>query len=703
LRPGPLPQPFPHGRRRETGPGWLLLLVLILPLGFAFLGSRGLGEPDEGRYVTAASEMLASGSWLLPTLHGAPHPSKPPLTYWLVAAGLAVWHSEWGARAFLGVCHVLTSLIVARLGASMLGGTAGRVAGLVYATTLFPFVSASLVTTDALLTLWETAALALAWSSLEAETDRDGRRRALGAWILLGLGAATKGPPALVPVLVTALLAAWSPPARERIVRRLVAPAGIAAFALLGLTWPALLSAADSRMPGYFFSDELVGRLFGGVHRRNTEWWQPLKLYLPAFTLGALPWCLTWRLPVRTVRTVRTAVGRDTRRLLWLWCIVPVLVFSLVSSRQMLYVLPAFPAVALLTTFHALDRRLLTPRHITALAAIAALLLIGLRAGAAMVPSHRDARSVAALVEAATVDDARIVVVGRPLHALGFYIRLPVSYIPLGEDDRPSYWSRTQPQDELDLLLERASRRLLLVVSDDARGAVARTLSAAGRTARVAGSGLRRSLLLIDPVPDDAPAAPPRVAVTAAGGGILARHRAVERVARAAREARLGGALILTDSGAGTLGRLGALIAPLPGIAAPYSVDAPLAVAPVRGALRGRLDWLALASGHWKRIEGASSDDAHPCRLPSEVLERARAAGAGLLLGWRPAAGEAGFAVGLAVAGVDGQCVLVEKIDLSAALALVGLGADATPSVEPIGIRLGDRLPGAARPLSPRQ
>ena len=44
---------------------WLILLG-ALALAFAFLGTRGLWDPDEGRYTNVALNMLDSGDWLNP-------------------------------------------------------------------------------------------------------------------------------------------------------------------------------------------------------------------------------------------------------------------------------------------------------------------------------------------------------------------------------------------------------------------------------------------------------------------------------------------------------------------------------------------------------------------------------------------------------------------------------------------------------------
>src|SRR2546428_758707 len=95
---------------------WLLPLLLIL--AFAFQGSRGLYDPDEGRYTGVALQMLDTGDFLVPSLEpGHFHLTKPPLTYWALAASIALFdHNEWAARLPNALAFFLTALIVYRLG-----------------------------------------------------------------------------------------------------------------------------------------------------------------------------------------------------------------------------------------------------------------------------------------------------------------------------------------------------------------------------------------------------------------------------------------------------------------------------------------------------------------------------------------------------------------------------------------------------------
>jgi 4-amino-4-deoxy-L-arabinose transferase-like glycosyltransferase len=68
----------------------VVLLTALLGLGLAFQGWRGVFETTEGRYSSVASEMLRLDDWLVPRLsEEEPHFTKPPLTYWLLAASIS--------------------------------------------------------------------------------------------------------------------------------------------------------------------------------------------------------------------------------------------------------------------------------------------------------------------------------------------------------------------------------------------------------------------------------------------------------------------------------------------------------------------------------------------------------------------------------------------------------------------------------------
>jgi 4-amino-4-deoxy-L-arabinose transferase-like glycosyltransferase len=176
--------------------GWLVLALLCV-LAFAWQGTRGLWDPDEGRYTAVALQMLDSGEWLVPRLSDhQEHLTKPPLYYWTVAASVAAFGmSEWAVRLPNALAFVLTGLLVLALARS-LAPRRPWLAPLAWATSLYTVLAANVASTDTLLALFETAAMYCAW---RAQRDGDSRAWHTLMWTAFGLAFLTKGPPGCCP------------------------------------------------------------------------------------------------------------------------------------------------------------------------------------------------------------------------------------------------------------------------------------------------------------------------------------------------------------------------------------------------------------------------------------------------------------------------------------------------------------------------
>lgn len=411
--------------------------------GILFQGSRGIYDTTEGRYCLVAREMGESGKWLEPTLLGLPHWSKPPLTYWTIAASLRLFgRNAWAARfpnvIFLAVSAAAAGAIALRLW----GRAEGIWSALVYAGSVYPVAVANTVNTDTLLTMWELLAL---WGL--AAFLGGCRKCRYGFWAALGMGFFTKGPPALVPLLAAGTFLI----ARKRLgTLRDLAPAGaVALFVVVGLWWYAW---AIGRHPGlleYFVKHEILGRVAGNEFHRNPEWYGPLVVYGPCLLLGAGFWG-GWLVPAagwrgwRRLRRWGDIVPRSDAALFLLsWFLPGLLLFSLSSSRMHNYVLPLFGAVVLVIArtvslqWSAGDRRLRRRILLTGLAS--ALLAVAAKTAPLLTEPHRDMGRLYAMVSPMERRaDAIVLYRERLCYGLGFYARKPVfrcHYLP--EDHAP--------------------------------------------------------------------------------------------------------------------------------------------------------------------------------------------------------------------------------------------------------------------------
>jgi len=300
---------------------------------------------DETRYLTVAWEMWLDGNWLVPHLNGVPYSHKPPLLFWLIDL---MWHVAGpgeGAARLVGLgggiaSAALTGVIARVLWPGRVGIGAWSVM-MTAAAGLFTVFS-TLVMFDLLLTaavLLGVLGMLLAW-----------RRGRFGWWALvaagIGIGILAKGPVALLHVLaVGALAPLWMAQAPSGGWRRWYGGIGLAVLggALIALGWA--IPAALAGGPEYekmILWGQTAGRVANAfAHRRP---WYFYILLLPLFAWPWGWWPAFWRgLVARRWRALEPEL-----RLCVVWFVALLVAFSVISSKQIHYLVPDLPALALI-------------------------------------------------------------------------------------------------------------------------------------------------------------------------------------------------------------------------------------------------------------------------------------------------------------------------------------------------------------------
>jgi 4-amino-4-deoxy-L-arabinose transferase-like glycosyltransferase len=329
----------PTRRERRT---YLGLAVFVAVLWLATLSLRPLFNTDEGRYAEIPREMLSGGDWVIPHLNGLAYVEKPPLQYWATALSLRVaGQSEFGARLYTALCALAAVALVAFTANRFWGASAGWRAAALLASMLLFLVMGQVLTLDMSLTWYMTLALV---GFLRSSGSRRERAWMLLAWIATALGVLTKGPvaavlPAAALVFYSLYARDWSP------WRRLHVSIGLPLFLAIAVPWYWL---AAERLPDFlqfFFVHEHFARYLTPSADREQAWW----FFGVVFLLGSTPWTLLalralsrgWRRPAR-------GSGFDPKLFLRIWIVLVCLFFSISSSKLIPYILPAFPALALL-------------------------------------------------------------------------------------------------------------------------------------------------------------------------------------------------------------------------------------------------------------------------------------------------------------------------------------------------------------------
>ncbi len=319
----------------------LLLLLTACILALAFQGSRGLLEPDEGRYSNVALQILQHNDWIsLYRNQDSLHFTKPPLTYWLIAASVSVFgHHEWAVRLPMALAFIFSVFLVFQLGKIFVPKRAWLPA-LFFLGSPATFFASTTVNTDTVLAAMLTLAM-----TCYAQTRFAGKSNYWldAMWLAFGLAFLTKGPPALLPLLVVLVFDIWHKQAKS-----LFRPLGLLAFVLVGFSWYLVVILRHPGLLDYFLGHEVYARIATDEHKRNSEWYGALKIYLPVLLLGVLPWILVLLKQYRAKTLTLEPLPLNQRRFLWLWFLLPLLIFSLSQSRLYLYILGLFVPVLML-------------------------------------------------------------------------------------------------------------------------------------------------------------------------------------------------------------------------------------------------------------------------------------------------------------------------------------------------------------------
>jgi 4-amino-4-deoxy-L-arabinose transferase-like glycosyltransferase len=322
-----------------------VLLALCLTLFFFRIGARPLWDVDEGMHAATSKEMVLSGDWVITTFNGKPFYDKPAFHNWLVAISFVIFgFTEFAARlpaAIVGSACVFATYL---LGRRMLNPLTGFCGAAILATSLEFIMLSRTIVHDISLAFFMTLALCffyLGFTSLKNRTSCF-----LLLYIALGLAVLSKGPiGVLLPTLIIGLFLIFK--GELGFLKELKLGWGILIFLVVTAPWYILIVLRDPEYAAYFFIQKNLMAFFSKTSRHS----EPFYFYLPILLLGFFPWsCL---LPYAVVRHLRWPPKKMPDGILFilLWFGSILLFFSLSRSKLPTYILPLFPAMALLVGY----------------------------------------------------------------------------------------------------------------------------------------------------------------------------------------------------------------------------------------------------------------------------------------------------------------------------------------------------------------
>ncbi|MDM7986277.1 MAG: glycosyltransferase family 39 protein [Smithella sp.] len=315
---------------------WIFPILLLATLWQ--LGSWGVTDTSEARYAEIAREMINSHNWLMPSLLGIYHFDKPPFVYWITALGMNLFGvNAFGARFFLTIAYLLQIFLVYKIVLELFQSRRKAFfSALIYTGVPIVLISIRTLTIDAYLnTLELTAVLFLIMYF---------RQRKPGMlylyFIALGLCIFAKGPVGIIiPVLMIY-------PIRKILnvqgcKNGLHIGLGIALTLFIGGWWFVFLMIQSNDFYHFLIREQLIKRMTdAGAFKRARPFW-----YYFAFLSAALMPTI-FLLP----QAIRDSIRQKATGMNWLACwglLIPLLFFSAISSKLLLYVLPLAPYAAI--------------------------------------------------------------------------------------------------------------------------------------------------------------------------------------------------------------------------------------------------------------------------------------------------------------------------------------------------------------------
>lgn len=320
--------------------GVALLLLCVWAL-FWNIGQPALIEPDEGRNAEIAREILLLKDWVTPHYNFLPRLDKPILFFDLIALFYSLFGiSEWSARLPSALAALGCLLLTYRFSLALFGRTAALWSSLILLTSVEFFALSQIVILDMLLAFMLTLGYSCFFLGQIAIDNGKSRTQFLCMYLAFGIATLIKGPIGFI--LPAGVIGFYILATRHwMLLRRLELSLGSLLFLVTVSSWYLL---AEFQNPGYlrhFLLEENFARFLTDRFHRT----QPSYFYLLALPAGFFPWSVL--LPNAVVSLWKPSLKREQLYLIS-WIVVPLLFFSLSSSKMAHYILPIFPPLSII-------------------------------------------------------------------------------------------------------------------------------------------------------------------------------------------------------------------------------------------------------------------------------------------------------------------------------------------------------------------
>ncbi len=306
--------------------GFILLFVY-----FHNLGLNQVWQPNEAFYAYGAKKMLDTGNFLTPEFNGEVRLNKPPMTYWVVALSFAIFGvNEFALRFLHAVLGLGTGVLTYLIGKEITDRSSALLSSVVFLTSFLFVANSRYASPEVVLTFFITLTLYLWLKGYRKKNDLI----TLLSFVSSAMAVLTKGPVGFVmPALIVFVYLLITD--RKEILRPIYYIGSLLTLVLSGWWYLYQLFENGEVFTEVFFKEN-IKRVYGLEA-------DPFYQYFIDIPVSFLPYSFL----------VYLALPRSfrDRGLLFpvVWFLSFLVVFSLVRMKLPVYIMPAFPAMALIT------------------------------------------------------------------------------------------------------------------------------------------------------------------------------------------------------------------------------------------------------------------------------------------------------------------------------------------------------------------
>jgi 4-amino-4-deoxy-L-arabinose transferase-like glycosyltransferase len=321
----------------ESSNKFFLFLLVLLPFYLTWTFDHSLWNPDETRDAGMASEMARNGDYVVPKLNGEAFLEKPPLYYWTAAlvykvTGRVTAGTTRLPSALYGILGVLFTFFI---GKTLFSERVGLFGASILATSVQYFRMSHFA-------LMDVALAALVAGALYFYL----RGSKLGFLFFTVLAFYAKG---FLGVVLPGLVVTVHLLSQKKF-KEWALTVGIGALVFAALVFPwfyGLWKEGGRRFLEIFFIDNHWKRFTSSSADHTEHFW---FFYLLSFPVDFLPWTVLYAGHLRDLfKKPREFFDSPPLRFLLTWLFSLFFFFTISSSKRSIYLLPIFPAVALLS------------------------------------------------------------------------------------------------------------------------------------------------------------------------------------------------------------------------------------------------------------------------------------------------------------------------------------------------------------------